>query len=128
MFESVFFDGIGFEPRVEREEIRPNYEFPSKKMYTFDESLERIKKAGYERHMRPSEFFSLFIASLVNKATLENKLNQEQKELLSDMNGSYGEWFSMALARKGDTLICYQDPINLKFDGKNYFFEGEKLR
>src|SRR3989339_2225151 len=74
---------------------------------TFDASLQRLKQAGYSRHPRPAEAFGLIIAHL------EKKLPKDLDDIAKDMLSSKGEWLSLAMKRKGDTLICYLDPENL---------------
>lgn len=88
---------LTFEPRSPKEEN-------DKKLYTFDQSLARIKQAGYFRHPFSREVF-LFIAD-----GLEGKLTDEQKEMYDDMLNSYGEWVSAAMERQSDILAVYLNP------------------
>ncbi len=101
-----FLEEIEFEPKVYGSS-------PDKYCdYTFNKSLDRIKAAGYLRHARPSEVFSLFIADF------ENNLPDKQKEIVKDMLKNHGgEWLSMAFERECDTLIAYTDPEGLVFNG-----------
>src|SRR3989338_3517432 len=78
-----------------------------KALVTFDESLKLLRKAGYQRHLRPAEAFR-FLAE-----GLEEKLTPEQKTVHDDMLTSHGEWMSLAMERQGDKLITYLDPEGL---------------
>ena len=75
-----------------------------KALVSYDISLERLKMAGYERHASPAEAFSLLIDNL------EGKLKGKYKAVAEDMLDDSGEWMSMAVERKGNTLICYLHP------------------
>lgn len=79
----------------------------------FDESMERLRKKGYERHLRPWEYCSLIIDYY------EGKLEAGMAKLAKKMINSYGGWLSMAVEREGDSLICYVDPENLEWDNMN---------
>lgn len=94
------------------------YEGTEKKLYTFDESLARLQRAGLDRHSRPQEVFSLLIANL------ENKLTPEQKAVAEDMLNSCGEWLSLAMLRKGNKLSLYYDPKNLVWNRGSYEAQG----
>lgn len=87
----------------------------------FDESLELLRKKGYERHLRPWEHFSLIIDYY------EGKLEKGLARLAKNMLEGYGGWFSMAVKREGDSLICYVDPENLEWDNTNnkYVINGK---
>ena len=92
------------------------------KKLTYDESLARLQAAGYQRHPRPNEIFCLLIDFLEGK--FENK--PELKHLGTDVFWNNG-WTSMAMERKGKSLICYTDPKNLKWDGFKYIVDGKEL-
>jgi len=87
--------------------------------YFFDQSLERLKNLGYERHLMPYEILSLIINHLEGK--LENNLNRSVTAMLK--NGQrYGYWLSIAVSREEDSLICYTNPENLKkYDNYPYY-------
>ncbi len=107
--DSVRFEDICFEPLA-----HPEPEYSGKDLLTYDNSLERLRNAGYERHPRPAEAFSLQIANL------EGKLTGQQRAVANDMSSSFGEWLSAAIKRKGNTLIVYFDPQGLVWDGSRY--------
>lgn len=87
----------------------------------FDKSLERLRNAGYERHLRPWEYFNLMIDHFNEKPVY--KFNNTIKNIFE----SADEWFSIAVERKGSNLICYVDPENLIWDIKTdkYVIDGE---
>ncbi len=91
----------------------------------FDASLERLKGEGYDRHPRPWEAFSLIIDHLEDKLAEGSVEDLVAKNMLSGK----GEWFGMAVERRGDRLYLYADPENLKWDKdkKLYVIEGDKL-
>mgnify|MGYP001573409602 CR=1 FL=1 len=91
-----------------------------KALVSYDISLERLKMAGYERHASPAEAFSLLIDNL------EGKLKGKYKAVAEDMLDDSGEWMSMAVERKGNTLICYLHPEGLAWDKekKIYMHDG----
>jgi len=94
------------------------------KWVTFDKSLKRLKKLGYERHLRPWESFGLLIDYLENN--LEKK---ELKDLGRDMLESSGEWLSMAVKTYNNKLVCYIDPENIKFEPENnVYLVGKDIR
>ncbi|MDP3640698.1 MAG: hypothetical protein Q8R53_05900 [Nanoarchaeota archaeon] len=95
-------------------EQKASYNNKDKQLLTYDQSLARLQAAGHKRHPRPAEAFSLLIASL------EEKLSLEQKAVADDMLASCGEWLSAAAQRKGDTLTVYFDPQGLVWDGSRY--------
>ncbi len=108
------YAGITFEAKAE-------YDGSDKKLYTFDQSLSRLKAAGYTRHPRPQEVFGLLIANL------ENKVTAEQKSIVKDLLNNYSEWLSAAMERNGDTLIVYTDPEGLIWDGSTYVRQNFKF-
>ena len=103
------YKDLEFEPVAPREQNDS-----SKARFYFDESLERVKAAGYQRHARPQEEFGLIIDGL------EGKLTGELPKLSADMLTSWGEWLSLAFERKGDLLVCYLDPVGLVWNGNRY--------
>lgn len=78
-----------------------------KQLFFFDNSLERLRKAGYERHPLPAEVFSLIIDVLEGKAT------PQMTELKKDMILSYGEWFDLVMKCENGVLHCYEHPRNV---------------
>src|SRR3989339_1513287 len=89
---------------------------------TFDASLQRLKQAGYSRHPRTAEVFSLIIAHF------EKKLPKNLDDIAKDILSGIGEWLSLAIERKGDTLVCYLDPENLVWNAssRRYDVSGGK--
>ena len=88
----------------------PKHPIGGKNALTYDGSLARIKKGGYERHPIPSELFSLLMD--YHEEKLQGKLNVAADEMISGC----GEWLSMAMERKGSILICYLHPEGLVWD------------
>ena len=102
-------NGLRIQPRAYRLQGQTK-----KALLTYDQSLKQLREAGYERHLRPAEAFTLLAKGL------EERLTPEQIEVHDDMLTSYGEWLSMAMERQGDTLITYLDSEGLTWDGEKY--------
>lgn len=83
----------------------------SEPVFRFDESLLRLRLYGYERHIRPWEYFDLVISHLEN--SLEEKPDCAVKNILQKNSTC---WLSMAIEKKDNTLFCYVDPENLQWD------------
>jgi len=96
---------------VERTAIRESNN--EKKVYFYNESLERLRKYGYERHLRPNEAFNIIIDALEHQES-------NYKEICKDMMSSSGEWLSIAIERDKDFLICYLDPEFIILEDNNY--------
>jgi len=120
--KAVLYQNLAIEPTVPRDGS-------GKQLFTYDKSLSRLQKAGYQRHLRPAEAFSLLAGSLestlngltrtvaeVQRKQLENEVTLVAEDMLS----SYGEWLSLAMERKGDTLFCHFDPQGLEWNGSTY--------
>lgn len=93
----------------------------------FDQSLNRIKDSGYERHLYPWEMLSLIMNHVENK--LDGKLNSIAKEMLNK-NTVRGHWLSFVAEIEGDKLNCYTNPQNLQWynDSSKYLTkEREQL-
>ncbi len=108
----ILYNGVVFEPKAFDDGT-------NKKSYTFDQSLERLQQAGFERHPRLQEVLSLLIANI------ENKLTPEQKAVVDDMLDSYGEWLSVAMERHGDTITVYTDPEGLVWNGSSKYVKQD---
>ncbi len=106
------YKNVVFEETAKYSDNNPN----EKHLFTYDQSLERIKqKNPMARHARPSETFGLIIDCL------ENKINDEKLlKVKEDMLKSYGEWLSCAFERQGNTLIVYLDPEGITWNGSGY--------
>ncbi|MBM3200739.1 hypothetical protein FJZ53_07405 [Candidatus Woesearchaeota archaeon] len=109
---------------LNRLEIEPGArtKYSDRKNYTsFDKSMKILKKAGYERHLYPWESFELLIKYL------EGKLDWRLNAIASDIRASEGNWFSMAVKREDEILICYNDPKNIRLSryGEKYVVDGE---
>ena len=85
-----------------------------KELVTYDVSLARLQKAGFKRHVRSTEVFSLLADNL------ENKLSGNLKKLAEDMLVSYGELLSLGFEREGDKLFVYVDLEGLTWNGSKY--------
>lgn len=90
-----------------------------KVLLTYNQSLARLRQAGFERHLRPQEAFGLLIDSL------EGKLSEQEQAITNDMQANYGEFLSMAVERKGNTLVLYLDPENLVYQDGVYAVQGQ---
>ncbi len=102
----TLYKGIEFEPQSIQTPVK------------YNESLERLRKAGYERHARPQEAFGLLIDGL------EGRLSNDTKGVYQDMIGSRQEWLSFAFERRGDVFIAYLDPEGITFANRSYFRDG----
>ena len=80
--------------------------------FTYDESLARLQAAGYERHPQPAELFSLIMAYLEGDFATNPDLHMLAEKILKRP----GCWLSMAMRRSGDTIMCFVDPKNLRYD------------
>ncbi len=89
-----------------------------KKIFYYPDSLQRLRQAGYDRHLLPAEIFSLLSDGL------ESKLSGVNADVAKNMVESYGEWTSMAWERKGSVLVAYRDPENLVWNGSDYGVNG----
>ena len=79
----------------------------------FNASLQVLKKAGYERHMFPWEYFGLLVDYY------ERRLPERYRWLVEDILNSKAEWLSMVVKRTNDKLVCYANPQNLFWDNRN---------
>lgn len=113
------YDGIEFEPRAYRKNGSTD-----KKLFYFNDSLDRIKKANYERHARSQEVFGLVIDGLEGKLA-----NTPLQGVYGDMFKSYSEFMSLAWECKGNMLIAYLDPEGLVWNAKTdcYVKKGFKF-
>ena len=93
------------------------YKDENKELFYFNTGLAQLRKAGFQRYPRPAEAFSLIIDGL------EGKLTGELADVQQNMLESYGEWLSLAVQRKGDTLIASVDPENLHRNTKKSRYE-----
>lgn len=84
---------------------------------SYDKSLERIKNAGLDRHLRPQEAFGIIIDKLEEKIT---------EDFIDDtdifLTGAE-EWLSLAFERKDNQLICYLDPTGLVLNENTHKYE-----
>lgn len=94
-----------------------------KEFFYFNKSLERLKKAGYERHIRPDEFFSLMVSYFSNKG----KSPEEKSRVIEDMLTGHGEWLSAAVRRDEKRIILYLDPENVVWNGRTYSTKEEDV-
>ncbi len=90
------------------------YNNTEKTLFHYETSLERLKSAGFQRHLRPAEIFSILVDNL------EGKLSGRDAEVAKNMLESYGEWTSMAIKVEGEVIRTYQDPEELFWNGNDY--------
>jgi hypothetical protein len=118
--EPVNYLGLEWEPTVPR-----SPDTNHKQILTFDKSLRRLREAGYERHPRTIEYFSLIIDYFNGELADKPDLEAVAKDILHDV----GEWASMVMIRVsvgvvvGGRLYCYTDPetITWRDDGRGYW-------
>ncbi len=95
-----------------------------KETFYFNQSLERLRKAGFQRHPLPHEAFVLILDGL------EGKLTGNEQHVKEDMLKSYGEWLSLVFKREGNTLHCYEHPEKIvwvdKYDFSQMTFTSDK--
>ena len=103
------YQGLVFEHPVPYDQAGEN-----KVLFIYNQSLERVKAAGFQRHPRPVEAFGLLAESL------EGKLTGDLKEVADNMLQSHGEWLSLAVERRGDVLIAQVDPEGLAWKKDEY--------
>jgi len=100
-----------FKGEVEKYSPSDKYD---KLLFSFDESLRRLRDAGFTRHLRPGEYFSVL---------LNPKYSEVSKDMLRGElgipNRSTGEWLSAAMLRRNNQLLVMLDPENIVYDNKN---------
>jgi hypothetical protein len=87
--------------------IQSNQTYIRKKLFTYEDSLARIKEAGYDRHLRAPEVFRL-IRRLYSPTGLTDR-EREIADNIAEGNGNTGEWLDHAytLTRSGDVYkLC----------------------
>ncbi|MFA5887562.1 MAG: hypothetical protein WC852_02535, partial [Candidatus Nanoarchaeia archaeon] len=89
-------------------------------IFTYDESLEHLKKEG-KRHPTPAEMFTLLAAEIEGK--VQGDLSSVAKDILSNN----GEWLSMAVERIGNKLVCYLHPEGLVWNNIDEKYEGNGI-
>ena len=104
----VSYKNLAFEQRAPRDKDG------EKNLYFYQESLNRLLKKGYKRHLRPAEAMALLIDNLENKST------PPLKNVAEDILQSYGEWLSAAVECSGDDLTVYLDPNGLLWKNDSY--------
>ncbi|MFH1917296.1 MAG: hypothetical protein ABIJ21_08605 [Nanoarchaeota archaeon] len=77
----------------------------------FEQSLDRLKKSGFQRHLYPWEAFEIIFSGLENPVS-------EYVEIQKNMLSGYGEWTSMAFKKEGNRLFVAFDPENIAYDKK----------
>lgn len=127
----IFYQGLYWEPRAYRRPGRTE-----KEAFDYDESLERLRRAGYGRHARSAEVMQLL------KAGLEGKLTDAEQPLFDDMCDGR-EWLSEAVEVKywrvgrglfpfhigGSKLTTYLDPEGLIWNkeiGEDEYLTNQK--
>jgi hypothetical protein len=101
----------------------------SNEFMTFDDSLERLKRNGYSRHLRVSEWLEIF----EDHSAIANDVYFDGDNALKESTRNWGEWVSLALEFTGDALIAYIDPVGLvwnprkeEYDQKNFSYVSRK--
>ncbi|MBI5064822.1 hypothetical protein HZA97_01170 [Candidatus Woesearchaeota archaeon] len=130
------FDG---KPDVvpENEIILPDSEFPIVDLerleldvclyseeLSFDESLEKLRSRGYQRHLRPAEYSSIMFEALKNP--------EGKYKTIAMWFNNHNFWLSAAIYFSPETIKVVLDPENWcppKLKGKRYVFQvTPKLR
>lgn len=88
----------------------------------YDESLTRVRNAGYKRHPSSQELYGLLFDSL------EGKLTANEKLITEDMQSCCGEWLNVAFERQGDELIAYVNPEGLEWKGDYEHLQTKDFR
>ena len=83
----------------------------------FNESLDRLRKAGFKRHLRPVEYFEI-LADVEANGTASPHF-----ELRKNLWSGYGEWLSMAVMLKDGILHIALDPENIAWNSKKGQYE-----
>ncbi len=93
------------------------------KDYTYEQSLERLRELGYERHPRPWEFSKVIIDYLEGKLkNMDFALKFENIYLTG-----HSRWLNAAAVVAYNQLTIYGDPIDIEWDystKRGYKFDG----
>ncbi len=122
----VLFQGYEIEPRAYRHQLAYSHQLlTNKSLFLFNESQDRLVKAGYESHLSLKSQFSVIIPYL------EDRLEGEQPELAEDMLSSFGELSNQAnevtvqgILKKKQTLTFFEGVTRLDYDGNKYLKES----
>lgn len=99
----------------------PSSTLNDKELYYFDKSVERLEEAGYDRHLRPNEIFSILTGYYNGSA------KDPYRKIAEDITYGGGEWLSLAVQRSKNTLACYIDPQNIKWRQPRHYVEGQDV-
>jgi hypothetical protein len=86
---------------------------------TYEQSLDRLRSAGYERHLYPDETFEII------KNGLERP-EGEYGDLAQDILKGSGEWMNIAIKREGNSLYIGYNPENLEWIAYGYRIKSNK--
>ena len=96
-----------------------NYRNGRKAEMSYDESLRRLNCAGFDRHLRTSEFFHLKRNSV--KGTLTGVLLTAHNDIVQNAGIlAIPEWFGLAVKLKNNGLFVYSDPDGVVWNGHCY--------
>lgn len=83
----------------------------------FNESLTRLREAGFKRHLTPAEYFEI-----VNDVEMHGTASPFY-EKRQNMWSGYGEWLSMAVMIKDGVLHIALNPENIAWNSKKEQYE-----
>lgn len=84
----------------------------------FNDSLQRLRQAGFKRHLRPVEYFEI-IADVEKHGDAS-----PYKALRDNLWSGRGEWLNMAVKIEKGMLYIAFDPENLAWDGERNCYVG----
>lgn len=106
---------MAFEPSAPRDERDRDGLHRPKRLFTYDQSLARLRAAGYHRHLQPAEVFAYLCATLEGRT-----LTADDARLALDLFSAPGEWLDCAFERRDNQLSVYLGLEGLAWDGGRY--------
>jgi hypothetical protein len=88
----------------------------------YQDSLVRLRQKGFNRHLRPLEFFEILLEHF-RTGGLGTREDVAKNIMCEDFEE--GEWLSLAFRRTGNMLEIALDPENIVWDGKKYVTIGD---
>jgi hypothetical protein len=86
---------------------------------TFDRSIERIKRAGYERNLYPWEAFELILKGIDEPEGIYGNIAQ-------DMMKGNAEWMNIAFKKEKNLLYVAIDPENIEYGEQGYHIKNDE--
>ncbi len=126
---AITYNGLSLEDRTYQEAGQT-------KLLPFDQSLARLRQAGFTRHLYPAEAFQFIIAGL------EMKLAPHQHSFCASMLTSPAEWLNVAIGVEEKKRILWLDsrtftlyfdpeglvwdPIRRQYDAQNFTYSRKQ--